>query len=375
MVLILKICHYQLLKIKSTMKNKYIQMSLVRLLLSLTAFSQTNNRHSFYSQIPFLHNPAYAGLKNETKFFLKSNQSMVGMPDAPKNYLLGAHGQISSESGAGAVFTRQTHSIFTEYFGSMSYSHTLTITNDISIAVGLSAGFVGKSIDNSLVTEKKLDDPVLNNDNYSHSLFTAAMGTHLVWKNLFWDVSSPSLYRDGDEDVGFDIYSLLGYSYKTYKDRVNIQPMVGFYRFANFEGVVEAAVNLSLDDTYWVNLKSNQNVIHTRLANYTGIEHHGLAVTGARADQAVAVSAPTLAAVLLSKHSSAAWHSLFSFRKSMFCQWLRLEVWCSLKLVLLPTRVTFALLFYLVETQQGIIMLTLYKKSPANQKSAFVVMD
>ncbi len=230
-------------------------MSLISLLTAMTTFSQINERSNFYIQNPFMHNPAYTGDQGKTVIFLKSRQMLVGMPGAPRNYSIGAHSLIAPHSGLGAILSTQTHGIFNEMTGSLNYSHILYFGKDMSLSLGVSAGFLNKSL--SGLSEKEEADELINNDNYQHALFTTGLGSHFVWKNLYIDFSSPTLYRNGDDHIGVDLFTAIGYNYKTYNNKILLQPIAGYRQYGNNDGFVEFGVTATYDDSYWVTLNGN----------------------------------------------------------------------------------------------------------------------
>lgn len=255
--------------------KKYICIIISVLTLINQINSQTIQRNNFYVQNPYSQNPAYAGDLGNTMLFANYKQVLVGMPDAPRKYAIGGHGLISPKSGVGGMLVSNTHGVFVEVSGNIAYSHKLSFGDDIDFSVGMFAGFVNNSLNSEMINSKNLNDATVNEDNYQHAKFRTGMGVHFKWKNIYFDTSLPTLSRNDSGDMGDEVISLIGYKYKTLRNRIQIQPLMGYRYYKNYDDMLEYSVTTTLDERYWVTVGGRRDI---ELIFATGIYYNQIGI-------------------------------------------------------------------------------------------------
>lgn len=231
--------------------KKYILLTIIVITLSLTVSAQQENSQGFYVQNPYSQNPAYTGSYGRPMIFTKYKQTMVGMPDAPTNYTLGAHSMISKSSAIGMIASGYTHTIFREMYGELSYAHKIKINDDFKLSLGLSLGFINHTLDLSKADANGIVDSKISGD-YDYTKFTTAFGLHFEWKDLYLDMALPRMHKNETNSYFEDINAFVGYNYKTYNDRLLLQPLYGLRYYKGYHHIHEYSVTATLDEQLWV---------------------------------------------------------------------------------------------------------------------------
>jgi type IX secretion system PorP/SprF family membrane protein len=167
-------------------------------LLLLTGGTALGQQLPFYSQYmynPFLYNPGFTGLDENTKAFLVHRNQWKDMPGSPTTNVLSVDGNFPDNDKIGlGFFVYQDVTDIIERMGlGASYSYRIDINADHKIHAGVNFGVVDQNIDFSRAVIKDKNDPFLFNDRRRKVGVDANLGLAYLWKDLRVGVSVPQL--------------------------------------------------------------------------------------------------------------------------------------------------------------------------------------
>jgi type IX secretion system PorP/SprF family membrane protein len=94
---------------------------------------------------PYLYNPAFAGVDRTTQVSAVTRSQWIGVSDAPETKVLNAYGTLKDEKMAiGGAIYKDVAGAESRLSFLASYSYHLRLKKDMSLSLGLSAGFVQK---------------------------------------------------------------------------------------------------------------------------------------------------------------------------------------------------------------------------------------
>lgn len=118
----------------------------------------------------FLYNPAAAGNSFTTSAFVQSRNQWIGISGAPTVQAASFDTYVESiNSGLGASFAIDKISFRSTASGRLAYSYNIPILSESALALGLSAGFINRSIDASRAITGDPSDSELANANRSET--------------------------------------------------------------------------------------------------------------------------------------------------------------------------------------------------------------
>jgi type IX secretion system PorP/SprF family membrane protein len=191
--------------------RKQIYFSILAVALAAGTRAQQLPLFSQYYYNPFIYNPAFAGVEEETHMYLIHRSQWKDMPGAPTTYALTADGPVrSNEIGIGlSLFNDQTD-IFNRTGLYSSYSYRIPISSDHQFTVGLSGGIIDNKIDFSRASVSDDGDPLLYNTNRRKITMDATFGIGYFWQDLRVGFSIPQLLGNkiNYSEVGNNVFTI-----------------------------------------------------------------------------------------------------------------------------------------------------------------------
>ena len=177
--------------------KKIITLSIV-LGITLVSFGQQIPKFTAVQANPYLINPAYAGFKDSTKFFLHYRNEMLGVRGGPNSALVSIDGHFKeSNVGLGLNAFKDRVNIIDRDGFNLSYSYKLKMVNNQKLIFGLSAGAVHNSIAMSQIVAENPNELMMFNNYKPTTGFNADLGLVYGIQNL---------------EVGFSVANLLNRS-------------------------------------------------------------------------------------------------------------------------------------------------------------------
>jgi type IX secretion system PorP/SprF family membrane protein len=141
-------------------------------------------------------NPAVSGKEEYTDLRSNNRYQWVGITDAPRTYMLTAHGPFKNKNMGMGLH------IFTDIVGptrrvgfNLSYAYHIKLKDDMKLALGLSAGVLQWGIDgHKLILHDAGDENILVQ---YQTVYVPDFGAGLLWynKKFYLGVAVPQLYQ------------------------------------------------------------------------------------------------------------------------------------------------------------------------------------
>ncbi len=166
-------------------------------LLTFCGLAQQLPQYSQYMLNEMAINPAVAGKDDYADVRSNSRYQWVGITDAPRTYMLTAHGPIKGKNmGLGM-------NLYTDIVGptrrtgiSLAYAYHLKLKKDIHLSMGLSAGVLQWGIDGSKLTLHDDGDQSLLNTYQTTYVPDFGAGLYFHKKDRFYlGIAVPQLYQ------------------------------------------------------------------------------------------------------------------------------------------------------------------------------------
>ena len=166
----------------------------VLLIIGNEAFAQQLPQFSSYQLSPFLYNPAYAGVDGTTQLNAVIRNQWAGVREAPQTDVINGYGLLRNEKMAvGATAFKDVAGADSRRGINVSYAYHLRLKDDMSLSLGLSAGFLQYKLDHTIVNPYDDGDPVFNNSILSSVVPTATFGAYLYADDFYASLSLPQL--------------------------------------------------------------------------------------------------------------------------------------------------------------------------------------
>jgi type IX secretion system PorP/SprF family membrane protein len=166
----------------------------VLLIIGNEAFAQQLPQFSSYQLSPFLYNPAYAGVDGTTQLNAVIRNQWAGVRGAPQTDVINGYGLLRNEKMAvGATAFKDVAGADSRRGINVSYAYHLRLKDDMSLSLGLSAGFLQYKLDHTIVNPYDDGDPVFNNSILSSVVPTATFGAYLYTDDFYASLSLPQL--------------------------------------------------------------------------------------------------------------------------------------------------------------------------------------
>ena len=225
-----------------------------------------------YQLSPFLYNPAFAGVDGTTQVNAVVRNQWSGVREAPQTDVINGYGLLRNEKMAlGATVFKDVAGADSRRGITLSYAYHLRVKNDISLSLGLSAGFLQYKLDHTIINPYDDGDPVFNSPILSSVVPTATFGAYLYADNFYATLAMPQLLsstfkvKDEFSDVsliegGLTNHIFVGGGYiKDLNEMFTIEPSLLFMMSSPAPVSVEFMTKLTYKDMLWTALSYRLN--------------------------------------------------------------------------------------------------------------------
>ena len=236
------------------------------------SFAQQLPQFTSYQLSPFLYNPAFAGVDGTTQLNAVIRNQWSGVREAPQTDVISGYGLLRNEKmGLGATAFKDVAGADSRRGITLSYAYHLRVKNDISLSLGLSAGFLQYRLDHTIINPYDDGDPVFNSPVLSSVVPTATFGAYLYADNFYASVALPQLlsstftlkdeYNDNSLiEGGLTNHIFVGGGYiKDINDAFIIEPSLLLMLSSPAPASVELMTKLTYKDLLWTALSYRFN--------------------------------------------------------------------------------------------------------------------
>ena len=225
-----------------------------------------------YQLSPFLYNPAFAGVDGTTQLNTVIRNQWSGVREAPQTDVISGYGLLRNEKmGLGATAFKDVAGADSRRGITLSYAYHLRVKNDVSLSLGLSAGFLQYRLDHTIINPYDEGDPVFNSPVLSSVVPTATFGAYLYADNFYVSFALPQLlsstftvkdeYNDNSLiQGGLTNHIFVGSGYiKEINDIFTIEPSLLLMLSSPAPASLELMTKLTYKDLLWTALSYRFN--------------------------------------------------------------------------------------------------------------------
>lgn len=225
-----------------------------------------------YQLSPFLYNPAFAGVDGTTQLNAVIRNQWSGIREAPQTDVISGYGLMRNEKmGLGATAFKDVAGADSRRGITLSYAYHLRVKNDISLSLGLSAGFLQYKLDHTIINPYDDGDPIFNSPILSSVVPTATFGAYLYADNFYATFALPQLlsstftvkdeFNDNDlVEGGLTNHIFVGGGYiKDLNELFTIEPSLLLMMSSPAPASVEIMTKLTYKDMLWTALSYRLN--------------------------------------------------------------------------------------------------------------------
>ena len=225
-----------------------------------------------YQLSPFLYNPAFAGVDGTTQLNAVVRNQWSGVREAPQTDVISGYGLLRNEKmGLGATAFKDVAGADSRRGITLSYAYHLRVKNDVSLSLGLSAGFLQYRLDHTIINPYDDGDPVFNSPILSSVVPTATFGAYLYADNFYASFALPQLlsskftvkdeYNDNNLiKGGLTNHIFVGGGYiKDINDTFTLEPSLLLMLSSPAPASVELMTKLTYKDLLWTALSYRFN--------------------------------------------------------------------------------------------------------------------
>ena len=236
------------------------------------SFAQQLPQFTSYQLSPFLYNPAFTGVDGTTQLNAVIRNQWSGVREAPQTDVISGYGLLRNEKmGLGATAFKDVAGADSRRGITLSYAYHLRVKNDISLSLGLSAGFLQYRLDHTIINPYDDGDPVFNSPVLSSVVPTATFGAYLYADNFYASVALPQLlsstftvkdeYNDNSLiEGGLTNHIFVGGGYiKDINDAFTIEPSLLLMLSSPVPASIELMTKLTYKDLLWTALSYRFN--------------------------------------------------------------------------------------------------------------------
>ena len=236
------------------------------------SFAQQLPQFTSYQLSPFLYNPAFTGVDGTTQLNAVIRNQWSGVREAPQTDVISGYGLLRNEKmGLGATAFKDVAGADSRRGITLSYAYHLRVKNDVSLSLGLSAGFLQYRLDHTIINPYDDGDPVFNSPILSSVVPTATFGAYLYADNFYASVALPQLlsstftikdeYNDNSLiEGGLTNHIFVGGGYiKDINDAFTLEPSLLLMLSSPAPASVELMTKLTYKDLLWTALSYRFN--------------------------------------------------------------------------------------------------------------------
>jgi len=176
--------------------RKLLFISITLLCYTISVKAQQLPQYSQYMLNNFAMNPAIAGTRPFFQACSDNRYQWVGIPDAPRTYMLTIDGPITDKHiGIGTyLYTDITGPTRRTGF-SAAYSYHMKLANDVNVSLGLSTGILQFAIDGSQIVLDQPGDQALTNQLESVIVPDFGAGLYVYGEHYYFGAAAPQLIQ------------------------------------------------------------------------------------------------------------------------------------------------------------------------------------
>ena len=244
----------------------------VLILICNLSLAQQLPQFTSYQLSPFLYNPAFAGVEGTTQLNAVIRNQWSGVREAPQTDVISGYGLLRNENmGLGATAFKDVAGADSRRGITLSYAYHLRVKNDVSLSLGLSAGFLQYRLDHTIINPYDDGDPIFNSSILSSVVPTATFGAYLYADNFYASISSPQLlpstfsikdaYSNNSLiEGGLTNHFFFGGGYiKNINDIFTIEPSLLIMLSSPAPASIELMTKLTYNDLLWTALSYRFN--------------------------------------------------------------------------------------------------------------------
>lgn len=246
------------------MKKRYVHITAVFVLfmMGMNLRAQQLPQYSQYMLNDFVLNPAIAGRSNYWEAKSNNRYQWVGIPDAPRTYILSLQGPFKSlKMGMGGT-------IYTDIVGptrrtgiNLSYAYHIKINSKYKLSLGVSGGVVQFAVDGSKIITHDSGDPVMSQNYQSTIVPDIGAGAYFYSDKLYISLGFPQIYQanlkffadqaSNKSVLAPHFYGLIGYKFPLGDDFI-LEPCVLAKYVAPVPLQVDGGLKLTYKNTIWI---------------------------------------------------------------------------------------------------------------------------
>ena len=262
------------------MRKSYIKIIvwLVGFMQASTLLAQQLPQYTQYMMNDFVLNPAIAGRNDYWEAKSNNRYQWVGIPDAPRTYMLSMQGPFKSlKMGIGGT-------IYTDIVGptrrtgiNLAYAYHIKLGAKYKLSFGVSGGIVQYAVDGSKITTHDAGDPVLTNNYQSVIAPDIGAGIYFYSKKLSVSLGFPQIYQanlkffqdqtTNQSALAQHFYGLVSYKFNL-KENFVLEPCVLVKYVAPVPLQVDGGVKLTYKNAIWLGLNYRSNDAVSALMGY-----------------------------------------------------------------------------------------------------------
>lgn len=215
--------------------------------------------YNMYNTNRFLINPAKTGSDGTLSAILNARSQWSGFDGAPKTTTFGVHGSMLDQMGLGLIVASDKRGIFETTSAAVNYAYSIKITNEQTLAFGVSGGLYQANINRNKASGSVLEynDPALYEDYLDKVEFEGGAGIAYNWQGLELSLSSPKLFTLNRHFVGIGSYAV------KFNDALTFMPAVAYQIFPESPDQYDAMAYFNWKEAVWIQgtYRSNGNMI------------------------------------------------------------------------------------------------------------------
>ena len=136
------------------MRKAKIILTGIFLLVTVRAVAQVDAQYSQYWALPTFYNAASAGRTDKLNLLATTRQQWIGMPDAPKTFMVCADMPLrflNQNHGVGLIFSKETEGLFSNMVIGAQYAYKLKLWTG-TLSVGIQLGMFDQKFDGTKVS-------------------------------------------------------------------------------------------------------------------------------------------------------------------------------------------------------------------------------
>lgn len=192
----------------SLMRHKLF-LTCIFLFLMISAESQHLSVSNFYPVNQYMVNPAYMSDDDKISLYLSGKNHWASLDGSPMDLYVGMNYPFMERTSGGIRLIGDKQGIFNTYLTELTYAYKLQFNQNHGLNFGLAAGFETFRLNQGDIYTGTMSDPVLEDENYNETDFSAGIGLYYTYNDLFVSAALPSMLKH--EELYQTIYGSIGY--------------------------------------------------------------------------------------------------------------------------------------------------------------------